>query len=101
VSSLIGRRVRHTTRGYGNTAPETVEGTVQAVGLAPGDGFDLLVLLDDGGLDRWDAGACSLVPQPPSIVARLAPEWARPHILPALAGAAIIFGGLGLAMAVL
>lgn len=90
MSPLIGRRVRYTTRGYGNAAPETLTGTVQAVAFNQGErpGFDLLV--EVGGVDLvcWTADSVVLVPSSP--LARLFPAWALPHIPAALGGGIIL-----------
>ena len=99
--SIIGRRVTTTTQGYGNTKPETLTGTLRAVGAEHGDTFALLVEDDNGDLHTWDSCACSVLPEPPTMLERLVPSWARPHVVEAVAGGVIILGGLALVMAVL
>ena len=94
--SIIGRRVKYTTQGYGNTTPETLTGVVRAAGIAT-----LLVEDDNGDLHTWDSCACSVLPEPPTMLERLVPSWARPHVVEAVAGGVIILGGLALVMAVL
>jgi len=85
VSPLLGRRVRHTTRGYGNTAPETVEGTIQTAGWDALDRCIFIVLLDDGALARWVSLDCKVLPE-----SSLIPAWALPHIPAALGGGIIL-----------
>lgn len=96
--SIIGRRVSITHPGYGNKKPEHQQAVVLSVGVGDDGNFIALVQLDNGDLDTWKADLCSTVP---TALDRIVPEWARPHIVEAILGgaivAAVVCGMVGLA----
>ena len=81
--------------GTGNQTDATAIGTVVAVGYAPpcegvyGD-FAILVQHAGGRLSDHFAEHATILSEPPTLLGRIVPEWARPHIAEAIGGGLLL-----------